>query len=99
LGFGLEDDSMTRVSERNAAIGKRIAEIREDRGLTQAALAAAIGVSKYMVFHFEHGQTRIAVEHLELIAAALQCRINDFRAPPGSPFRKQRLRGRNGNEL
>jgi transcriptional regulator with XRE-family HTH domain len=90
---------MATVSERNAAIGKRITEIREDRGLTQAALAAAIGVSKYMICRFEHGHTRIAVEYLEKIAAALQCRDKELRAPPGSPFRKRRLRGRNGNDV
>lgn len=88
---------MAIVSERNAAIGRRITEIREDRGLTQVALAAAINVSKYMVFHFEHGQTRIAVEYLEKLAAALQCKMKELRAPAGSPFRKQRSRrGRNG---
>jgi transcriptional regulator with XRE-family HTH domain len=90
---------LATVSERNAAIGKRTTEMREDRGLTQAALAAAIGVSKYMICRFEHGHTRIAVEYLEKIAAALQCRDKELRAPPGSPFRKRRLRGRNGNDV
>lgn len=90
---------MTTVSERNAAIGKRTTEMREDRGLTQAALAAAIGVSKYMICRFEHGHTRIAIEYLEKIAAALQCRVENLLAPPGSPFRKRRLRGRNGNDV
>jgi transcriptional regulator with XRE-family HTH domain len=83
---------MSLISPRYAAVGKRITEIREDRGLTQVALAAAIGVSPYKIFRFEHGRTRIAIEYLEKIATALRCRVDDLLAPPGSAFCKRRRR-------
>ena len=88
---------MKAISERNAAMGMRISEIREDRNLTQAELAHAIGVSKYRQFHYEHGQTRIAVEYLERLAEVLHCKMKELRAPAGSPFRKHRSRRRRPN--
>jgi DNA-binding XRE family transcriptional regulator len=44
------------MDTRTTDIGKRIAEIRQHRGMSTAYLAAAIGVSRFKLFHFEHGQ-------------------------------------------
>jgi transcriptional regulator with XRE-family HTH domain len=78
---------------RDTTIGKRIAMIREHRGMSQAALAAAIEVSKSVIFHYEHGQTRITVDHLEKLAIALHCAARDLLAALDTPIPRIRLRG------
>jgi DNA-binding XRE family transcriptional regulator len=70
------------ISERDAVIGKRIAQIREHRLMTQAALGQAIGVSKHAIYHFENGHRRITVKALELMAGALRCKMKDMRMDP-----------------
>jgi transcriptional regulator with XRE-family HTH domain len=70
------------ISERDAAIGKRIAQIREHRLMTQAALGEALGVSKHAIYRFENGHRRITVKVLEHMARALHCRMKDMRMAP-----------------
>jgi transcriptional regulator with XRE-family HTH domain len=87
---------MIKQSARAATLGKRIAMIREQRLMSQAALSAAIGASKYAVFHLEQGQSRIGVERLERLAAALQCPVAALRAPLEAPVPRMRVRKRDG---
>jgi transcriptional regulator with XRE-family HTH domain len=70
------------ISERDAVIGKRIAQIRKHRLMTQAALGQAIGVSKHAIYHFENGHRRITVKVLEHMARALRCKMKDMRMDP-----------------
>jgi transcriptional regulator with XRE-family HTH domain len=70
------------ISERDAVIGKRIAQIREHRLMTQAALGEALGVSKHAIYRFENGHRRITVKVLEHMARALHCRMKDMRMAP-----------------
>jgi transcriptional regulator with XRE-family HTH domain len=70
------------ISKRDAVIGKRIAQIREHRLMTQAALGEAIGVSKHAIYHFEQGHRRITVEVLEQLARALRCKMKDLCMDP-----------------
>ena len=42
-------------------IGKRLAAIREHRRMSQADLAAALGVSKAAIGHYERGKVRLTV--------------------------------------
>jgi transcriptional regulator with XRE-family HTH domain len=79
------------ISKRDAVIGKRIAQIREHRLMTQAALGEAIGVSKYAIYHYEHGHRRITAKVLELLAAALHCTLKDLVAPPEAPIPRIRV--------
>jgi transcriptional regulator with XRE-family HTH domain len=48
------------------------------RAMTQAELAAAIGVSRNVVFNIEHGLTRIDYREMERIAVALHCKVDDL---------------------
>lgn len=66
-------------------IGERLAAIREHRRMSQADLAAALGVSKAAIGHYEHGRVRLTVPRLEQLALALHCRVADLLAPLDTP--------------
>ena len=52
-------------------IGARIAEIREDAGLSQSALARAIGSSQSAISQIETGERNPSYDMLRQIAAAM----------------------------
>ena len=53
-------------------IGKRIKQIREDKGLTQTALAKAVGIAPQTVFKYEKDiLTDLPLDKIEKMAAAL----------------------------
>ncbi len=68
-------------------IGERIRTTRRERGLTQDALAAAVGVSRSAVAQWETGRAGQLTAHLAAIAAALEVGVeflmhgDDKRAP------------------
>lgn len=73
---------MSNVAERPGAalmesvdrwVGRRIAEVRADRGVTQRQLAKRIGVTFSTIFKYEHGMNRISVSQLCMVAQALDC--------------------------
>lgn len=59
-------------------IGRQIRELRKARGLSTAALAAAVGRSAGYVNNVEHERTEITVTDLANIAAALGVHISWF---------------------
>jgi len=50
------------------ALGAQVTEMRKARGMTQAELARAIGVSQQAVFAYELGERRISVLVLAKVA-------------------------------
>jgi transcriptional regulator with XRE-family HTH domain len=74
-------------------IGKRLAAIREYRFMSQAELAQAIGVSKGLIAHYEHGRAEIGASRLQQLATALHCRAADLLAPLDAPLPRARFRG------
>jgi transcriptional regulator with XRE-family HTH domain len=71
----------------SATFGRRLAAIRKDRGLTQAELAAAIGVSRQRVASWENGGPDwVDIVFVRRCARALRCRVKDLAAPAGTPF-------------
>lgn len=52
-------------------IGKRIAQVREEKGLTQSALARAMDISQSAVSQIEAGERNPSYEMLRSIATAL----------------------------
>ena len=74
-----------RAMSAETRIGKRLAAIREHRRISQAELAAALGVSKAAIGHYEHGRVRLTVPRLEQLARALHCRVADLLAPLDTP--------------
>ena len=54
----------------------RIREIREDKGISQKALAILLGVSPTNIYNYEIGRTEPSVEMLKKIAGALEVSID-----------------------
>lgn len=59
------------LDKRDAGFGERVAAIREHHGLTQAALAEAIGKSEDTVRAYEHGRAHPTLTGLPELADAL----------------------------
>jgi transcriptional regulator with XRE-family HTH domain len=73
-------------------VGRRIAEVRRERGMTQIVLAARLRYSVQHISQLENG-TNITVHTLALIANALEATLEDLVSPPREPLREVR-RGR-----
>ena len=67
-------------------IGRKIKQLRRQRGLTQSMLAERINVSYQQVQKYEQGHSRISVQRLSAIARALDCPISVF-LPDEKPLR------------
>lgn len=72
------------------SLGSQIAMTRKSRGMTQAELARAIGVSQQAVFAYELGERRVSVLTLAHIAKIFGVPVQDMiilskstRAPKG----------------
>jgi transcriptional regulator with XRE-family HTH domain len=75
------------LTDVEVRIAGRICARRQERGLTQTQLAAAIGVSFQQLQKYEHGANRISCGRLAEIAAALGAHPGDF-FPPITPIEK-----------
>ncbi|HEY0683002.1 MAG TPA: helix-turn-helix transcriptional regulator [Steroidobacter sp.] len=60
------------------ALGAHIAQLRKERGMTQAELARAIGVSQQAVFAYELGDRRVSVLILTRIAKVFTVRVEEL---------------------
>lgn len=60
------------------ALGAHIALLRKSRGLTQAELARAIGVSQQAVFAYELGERRVSVLILAKLARVFVVPVEDL---------------------
>ena len=67
------------------ALGARIRQLRLERGLTQQALAAAVGVEAETVSRVETGSVAMSIANLALVAVALECALPDLFAV-GAPI-------------
>jgi transcriptional regulator with XRE-family HTH domain len=75
-----------------ALLGAQIAQLRKARGMTQAELARAIGVSQQAVFAYELGERRPSILLLAKIAKALTVAVEDLIGlSKQAPARKGRL--------
>lgn len=72
-----------------ARVGRRIGELREHAGLTQANIAEAIGTTVSNYQRIEHGLQNVTVLTMARIARAIGAEPGDFFAPP-----QQAKRGR-----
>jgi transcriptional regulator with XRE-family HTH domain len=65
-----------------ADLGRRIADQRKARGITQAQLAEQLGIAQQTMSHYEGGVSRIAVETLTQAAEAQGVRIEELIGTP-----------------
>lgn len=77
-------------TQPDSRLGQRLHQIRDCRGLSQAQLARAIGVSVGTVQNYEHGRNPIPTDRLEPLAMALSCKPVELLAEPGSPTPRYR---------
>ncbi|HEY3253159.1 MAG TPA: helix-turn-helix transcriptional regulator, partial [Polyangiaceae bacterium] len=56
----------------------RVREVRDTRGLSQAALCAAVGLTRQSVHAIESGRALPAVDVALRLARALDCRVEDL---------------------
>ena len=67
-------------------VGKRLREIREDKGLSQEQLALDAGFySGKTIRRFESGENALKFETIEALARALHCHPRDFFDFPWPP--------------
>ncbi|MBI2393712.1 MAG: helix-turn-helix transcriptional regulator [Deltaproteobacteria bacterium] len=66
-------------------LGRRIAELRRDLGLTQEQLAETLGVSVRYVQYVEAGEENLTVQTLVRIANNLRVPVADLFAQPTGP--------------
>jgi HTH-type transcriptional regulator / antitoxin HipB len=74
-------------------VGRRIAELRERAGLTQADVAETIGTTVSNLQRIEYGTQNVTLETLVKVANALGVKVADFLAEVEGP-NEQRGRGR-----
>lgn len=57
-------------------IGKRIAELRKQKGLTTYQLADMIGITRMHLWRVENGKYSTGIDTISKIANALGCRVD-----------------------
>ena len=62
----------------DVAIGHRIRERRRAIGMSQQALAEAVGITFQQVQKYERGANRVSFSRLVEIADTMQCRLSDL---------------------
>ena len=65
-------------------LGRRVAELRTDRSLTQERLAELAGISARYIQRVESGEENLTVRSLALLANVLRSSVIDFFEPPKS---------------
>lgn len=58
--------------------GKRLRELRENKGLTQEALAHEANLDRTYISSIERGVRNVSLENIERLASALGVKIKDF---------------------
>lgn len=77
------DDKTSEDEEKlHAALGKKIRELRQSSGLTQAELADRIAISRTSLTNVELGRQRVLVDQLYKMADVLNTRPQDLLPQP-----------------
>ncbi len=83
------------LSLRHRMIGANIMKKRTQNSLSPNDLAEKVGIDLETFNQYENGTQEVSIPHLELIAKALQCPIEDFFKFKGNYWRM--ARGSGGN--
>ena len=59
-------------------VGRAVARVRQQKGLSQSAMAKALGISFQQVQKYEAGQNRLSAGRLYEIAKLTGCPVSDF---------------------
>jgi len=80
----------TKINDRESfliPLGKHLAILRKEQGLTQAELAHSINISQQVYASYETGVKRITVSRLPKLAACLDVSVDELL---GLPMQKKR---------
>ena len=72
------------IKNINKKIGKRIAELRRDAGITQAQLAEKIGMSSEFISRLERGVNSPSIDTVNKMSDVLKVTIRDILTIPES---------------
>ena len=67
------------------SLGKRVARLRKERGLTQVELAERIGILQAMVSNYEHERLRLSAEMAMRFALALGVSVEELLSTKNPP--------------
>jgi transcriptional regulator with XRE-family HTH domain len=80
-----------RTSDRHAALGLEVLRLREDAGISRAALASAAGVDASYLGRIEGGTERPSIETYQRLALALGADLSSHLYPNTGPAIHDRL--------
>lgn len=81
---GPKTDAAAAADDPKVLFGRRLAQLRRQRSISQEQLALAIGMARSYLSGVERGQRNIALENICRLAAALCVRpaeLLEFEAP------------------
>jgi transcriptional regulator with XRE-family HTH domain len=67
-----------RATEQDRLVGERIKVLRKSKGISQAALGSAIGVTFQQIQKYENGMNRVGASRLSDIARVLEVQVSSF---------------------
>ena len=67
-----------RVTEQDRTVGERIQVLRKAKGLSQAALGSAVGVTFQQIQKYENGSNRVGASRLSEITSVLEVPVSSF---------------------
>lgn len=80
------DSAQVTPDQVDVAVGERIRALRRRKGVTQADLAEAVGVTFQQIQKYERGANRVSASMLARIARALQTSVSElFGEAPAGP--------------
>lgn len=81
VGWTAEPSAMLSASDHHGAVKNRIAERRQARGLTQAALGELVGVRSGQIAKLELGSVKLSQDWMRRLSRALHCAPADLLPP------------------
>lgn len=67
-----------KTTELHKKFGKRVQELRKERGLTQEDLAGEVGVDRSYMGFVERGEKNATLDKIGKIASALHIRLKEL---------------------
>jgi putative transcriptional regulator len=83
---------MRLVASLRKQFGKRLRELRVEKGYNQLYLATLVGVSEDFISLVERGINTPSFENIEMLAAALETTVTELFTFPGDQSDRQRVR-------
>lgn len=90
LAYGIEPTTLVPAACDIAHLGLRLQTAREQRSLSQNALAKTAGVARTTIGYIESGQTTPSIATVELLAQALGVSVAWLAFDEGSPRQPER---------